>query len=158
MAVVVLREMRDGDLGVFWEQLSDPGLQWMAAITRAYHYDRGRFDEHWAKVRNDPAVTLRTVLADDVVVGHAAVYGPPDEREVTYVIGPAHWGRGLATQALTELLRLEATRPLYAAAVADNAGSIRVLEKCGFTVTGRTREFARARDEEVDLVLLSLLS
>ncbi|WP_405828271.1 MULTISPECIES: GNAT family N-acetyltransferase [unclassified Streptomyces] len=151
-----LRETEDSDLDVFWEQLTDPRLQYMAAITRKYHYDRGHFDAHWAKVRHDPMVTLRTVLADGAVVGHAAVYGPPGEREVTYVIGREHWGRGIATRALAELIRLEDTRPLHAGAVADNAGSIRVLEKCGFTVTGREREFARARGAEVDVVLLTL--
>ncbi|WP_327733870.1 GNAT family N-acetyltransferase [Streptomyces nojiriensis] len=153
---IALRETSDDDLAVFWEQLTHPGLQQMAAITRKYHYDRGHFDTHWAKVRNDPAVLLRTVLADRVVVGHAAVFGPPGEREVTYVIGPEHWGRGIATRALAELIRLEGTRPLHAGAVADNAGSIRVLEKCGFTVTGRTRDFALARGREVDVVLLTL--
>ncbi|WP_437100251.1 hypothetical protein [Streptomyces sp. enrichment culture] len=35
-------------------------------------------------------------------------------------------------------------------------GSLRVLEKCGFIVTGRSRCFARARDEEIDLVHLIL--
>ncbi|MEU7726906.1 GNAT family protein [Streptomyces sp. NPDC040724] len=153
---IELRETEDTDLGLFWPQLTDPVLQHMAAITRKYHYDRGHFDAHWAKVRHDPEVTLRTVLADGVVVGHAAVFGPPEEREVTYVIGREHWGRGIATRALAELIRLEDTRPLHAGAVADNAGSIRVLEKCGFTVTGRERDFARARGEEVDVVLLTL--
>ncbi|MET9881939.1 GNAT family N-acetyltransferase [Streptomyces sp. NPDC006430] len=153
---MVLREVRDSDLDVFWEQFTDPEIQYMTAVTRAYHYDRARFDTHWAKVRSDPAVTLRTVEVDGVVVGHAAVFGPPQEREVTYLIGRAHWGHGLATQALSALLRLEDTRPLHGAAVADNAGSLRVMEKCGFTATGRIREFADARGEEVDLVLLTL--
>ncbi|WP_327260869.1 GNAT family N-acetyltransferase [Streptomyces sp. NBC_01232] len=153
---IELRETNDDDLAVFWEQLTHPELRRMAALTRKYHHDRGHFDAHWAKVRNDPAVTLRTVLADRVVVGHAAVFGPPGEREVTYVIGPGHWGRGIATRALAELIRLEDTRPLHAGAVSDNAGSIRVLEKCGFVLTGRTRDYARARGEEVDVVLLTL--
>ncbi len=153
---IELRETRDGDPAVFWEQSADPGLLHMAALTREYHDDRGRFDAHWEKMRGDSAVMLRTVLADGVVVGHAAVFGPPEEREVTYVIGRAYWGRGIATRALAELIRLEGTRPLHAGAAADNAGSIRVLEKCGFTVTGRVREFARARGEEVDVVLLTL--
>lgn len=153
---IELRETRDSDLDVFWEHISDPRLQQMAAITRDYHYDRGRFDEHWAKVRADDAVTVRTVLADGVVVGHAAVFGPADAREVTYAIGAEYWGRGIATRALAELILVEGTRPLYAGAIADNAGSIRVLEKCGFSVTGHTREFAQARGEEVDVVLLTL--
>lgn len=153
---VYLRELQDSDLPVFWEQLTDPRLQQMAAVTRKYHYDRGHFERHWARVRSDPGVIVRTVLADDVVVGHAAVFGPPSEREVTYVVGRAHWGRGVATAALTELIKLERTRPLHADVAADNAGSIRVLEKCGFVVTGRGRVFAQARGEEIDLVRLTL--
>jgi RimJ/RimL family protein N-acetyltransferase len=153
---VSLRELEDSDLPIFWKQLTDPELQQMAAVTRKYHYDRGHFDRHWTKVRSDPSVILRTVLADGAVAGHAAVFGPPPEREVTYVIGRAHWGQGIGTAALTELIKLEPVRPLHADAAADNAGSIRVLKKCGFIITGRSRCFARARDEDIDLVHLIL--
>lgn len=153
---VYLRELQDSDLPVFWEQLTDPELHQMAALTRKYHYDRGHFDQHWAKVRSDPAVLLRTVVADGVVAGHAAVFGSPSEREVTYVVGRSHWGRGIASRALAELIELESTRPLHAEAAADNAGSLRVLERCGFVATGRSRCFARARGAEIDLVHLTL--
>ncbi|MDQ3537205.1 MAG: GNAT family N-acetyltransferase, partial [Actinomycetota bacterium] len=37
-----------------------------------------------------------------------------------------------------------------ARAAKDNIASIRVLEKCGFTVSGEDRGFANARDAEVD--------
>lgn len=103
-------------------------------------------------MRSDPAVIVRTVLADGGVAGHAAVFGPPDEREVTYSVDRAYWGRGVATAALAALLGLERTRPLHAHAVADNAGPIRVLQKCGFAITGRGRIFARARGKEIDEV------
>ncbi|MGW3132267.1 GNAT family N-acetyltransferase [Streptomyces sp. NPDC001123] len=153
---ISLRELQDSDLPVFWEQLTDPELQQMAAVTRKYHYDRRHFDQHWAKVRSDPAVIVRTVVADGVVVGHAAVFGSPSEREVTYVVGRTHWGRGIASRALAELIKLEGSRPLHADAAADNAGSIRVLQKCGFVITGHSRCFARAREHEIDLVHLTL--
>lgn len=154
--MISLREVRDSDLSTFWEHLSDPTAQQVAAVTRKYHYDRGLFDSHWARIRSNPENLIRTVLADGEVVGHASVYGPPDEREVTYWIARAHWGRGIATAALTALLELDGTRPLYAHAAADNAGSIRVLEKCGFVITGHDRGFALARDGEIDEVLLTL--
>lgn len=50
----------------------------------------------------------------------------------------------------------ENTRPLHADVAADNAGSLRVLEKCGFDVTGRERRIAQARGQEIDLVHLTL--
>ncbi|GFE12014.1 hypothetical protein Sgleb_00610 [Streptomyces glebosus] len=82
---ITLRELADSDLPVFWEQLTDPELQRMAAVTRKYHYDRGHFDQHWAKVRSDPAVILRTVLADGAVAGHAAVFGPRSQVKIDLV-------------------------------------------------------------------------
>ncbi|MFF3502289.1 GNAT family N-acetyltransferase [Streptomyces sp. NPDC003247] len=154
--MISLREVRDSDLPVFWEHLSDPAAQHVAAVTRKYHYDREQFDGYWARIRTNPDIVIRTVLADDEVVGHASVYGPPDERSVTYWIDRSHWGRGIATAALTALVGLVGTRPLHARAAADNAGSIRVLEKCGFVVTGRDRGFAQARGGEIDEVVLLL--
>ena len=66
---------------------------------------------------------------------------------------PVH---GIATRALEEFLRLEATRPLYAGAARDNVASIRVLTKCGFVVVGEGRGFAYGRNEETDEAVLRL--
>jgi RimJ/RimL family protein N-acetyltransferase len=153
---ITLRDVRDSDLEIFWEQLSDPVLQQMAAVTRKYHYDRGEFDGHWARVRSGSEVLVQTILADGVVAGHVAAFGPPSEREVTYVVGRRHWGRGIATAALAALIDLDPARPLHADVAADNHGSLRVLAKCGFTVTGTTRSFARARGQEIETVHLTL--
>ncbi|MEE1829882.1 GNAT family N-acetyltransferase [Streptomyces sp. SP17KL33] len=153
---ISLREVRDSDLPLLWRHWSDPEAQRIAAFTGEYQNDRALFDSHWAKLRADPEVLNRTVVVDGEVVGSIAVFGPPDEREVTYWIDRAHWGRGIATAALTALLDLVPTRPLHAYAAADNTGSIRVLQKCGFVVTGHDRGFARARDAEIDEAVLIL--
>ncbi|MFF6784663.1 GNAT family N-acetyltransferase [Streptomyces sp. NPDC012510] len=153
---ISVREVGDSDLPFFWRNFSDPEARRIAAFTGGYNYDRALFDGHWAKLRADSEVLNRTVVADGEVVGCIAVFGPPDEREVTYWIDRAHWGRGIATAALTALIGLVPTRPLHAYAAADNAGSIRVLEKCGFVVTGHDRGFAQARDAEIDEVALIL--
>ena len=60
---VQLRPVEDDDLETFWQQLSDPQLQHMAGVTRRYHYDRGAFDQFWAKIRVDPVVVVRTITA-----------------------------------------------------------------------------------------------
>lgn len=155
-AEISLREVRDSDLPFFWRHSSDAEAQQVAAFTGEYHYDRNLFDSHWARIRANPDNLTRTVVADGEVVGRAAVFGPPDEREVTYWIDRAHWGRGIATAALTALIDLVPTRPLHAHAAADNTGSIRVLRKCGFVITGQDRGFALARDAEIDEVMLML--
>lgn len=155
---VRLRAVEDDDLDVFWGFYSDPELQHMAGVTREYFHQREAFDRHWQRVRAAPEALNRTIVLGGQAVGHIAAFGPRDEREVAYVVGRPFWGRGIATAALRQLLDLEPSRPLHAGAAADNLGSIRVLEKCGFAVTGRDRDGdpSMARGGEVDIVLLTL--
>ncbi|MFD4033179.1 GNAT family N-acetyltransferase [Streptomyces sp. NPDC058637] len=153
---VSLREVRDADLPLFFTFMSDPEATRMAAFTSADPSNRAMFDAHWQRIRASDTVIMRTVLADGAVVGSVGVYGSPAEREVTYWVDRAHWGKGLATAALRALLDAVPERPLHARAAADNAGSARVLEKCGFTVTGTDRGYAQARGEETDELLLRL--
>ncbi|MEU5097476.1 GNAT family N-acetyltransferase [Streptomyces sp. NPDC020996] len=152
---VVLREVHDSDLPVFFRQMNDPEALRMAAFTAEDPADRAAFDDRWERIRASDAVT-RTVLADGDVVGSAAVYGEPGEREVTYWVDRAYWGRGVATAALRALLAEVPERPLYARAAADNTGSRRVLEKCGFRETARATGYAPARGEAIDEVVLTL--
>lgn len=160
---VTLREVRDSDLPVFYDQQNEPEGNRMAAFTAKDPSDQAAFDAHWARVRHDPEVVVRTVVekgaeGDGLIIGHAAVFGPPEEREITYWIGREYWGRGAATAALRALLDVVPDRPLHARAAADNGGSLRVLAKCGFVVTGHERGFANARGEEIDEVTLTLSS
>lgn len=152
---VVLREVHDSDLAVFFRQMNDPEALHMAAFTPKDPADRDAFDAHWKRIRASEDL-LRTVLVDGDVVGSAAVYGEPGEREVTYWIDRAYWGRGVATAALRGLLAEVSERPLYARAAADNAASRRVLEKCGFRLTAWASGFANARGEEIDEVVMTL--
>ncbi|MFF9505976.1 GNAT family N-acetyltransferase [Streptomyces sp. NPDC014724] len=153
---VTLREVCDGDLPLFFAFMSDPESVSTAAFTSEDPTDRHAFDAHWRRILADGSVVIRTVVADGVVVGNAGVYGPPGDRQVTYWIDRAHWGRGLATAALRALLDAVPDRPLHARAAADNTGSRRVLEKCGFAVTGKDRGFAHARGELTDELLFTL--
>lgn len=155
---VTLREVRDSDLAVFFAHTNEPEGLRMAAFTAKEPSDRALFQAHWERIRQNPVGIVRTVVdGRGEVVGHAAVFGPPEEREVTYWIGQRYWGQGAATAALRELLRIAPERPVHARAVADNLASRRVLEKCGFTVTGSDRGFANGRGEDVDEVLLTLV-
>ncbi len=157
MAEVSLRAVEDADLPLFFAWMSDPAATRVAAFTPKDPTDRAAFDAHWARIRSGSGgVVMRTAVADGVVVGHVGAYGEVGDRQVTYWIDRAHWGRGLATAALRAFVDETPTRPLHARAAADNLGSRRVLEKCGFVVTGTDRGFAQARGEEIDEVLVTL--
>lgn len=153
---VLLRAVADDDLPIFFDQQRDPAANYTAAFTAKDPSDLKAFQKHWAKIRADEGVTIRTILVGGRVAGHLAVFGPPAEREVTYWLGREYWGKGIATEALAQFLREYPTRPIHARAAHDNVASLRVLGKCGFAVSGHGKFFANARGEEVDEVILTL--
>nr|WP_145489148.1 MULTISPECIES: GNAT family N-acetyltransferase [Streptomyces] len=152
---IALRTVLDEDLPLFFRQMTDPVALRMAAFGPQDPTDRDAFEARLKQIRASCDV-LRTVLADGRVAGSAAVYGEPGEREVTYWIDRAYWGRGVATAALRALLAEVPERPLYARAAADNTASLRVLAKCGFRESVRARGFANGRGEEIEEVVLVL--
>lgn len=154
---VALREVRDEDLPIFYAQDQDPVAIHMAAFTRKDPADRAVFDAHWVKLRANPAIVIRTILWRGEVVGNVASFEMFGDRDVTYGIARSHWGKGIATAALRRFLaEVETRRPLHARAAADNAGSLRVLEKCGFARIGVERGFANARGAEIEEAVLRL--
>ncbi|NEC26639.1 GNAT family N-acetyltransferase [Streptomyces sp. SID8111] len=153
---VSLRPVHDSDLPVFFRQMNDPEALHMAAFTPEDPADREAFEAHWARIRASEQVVVRTVLGDGDVLGSAAVYGEPGEREVTYWIDRAYWGKGIATAALRALLAEVDERPLFARVAADNAASLRVLRTCGFEMSARATGYAPARGAEIEELVLTL--
>ena len=154
---VTLREVVDSDLPIFFEQQLDADANWMAAFTAKDPADWDAFMAHWARNRAEETNIIQTILLDGHVVGSVSSYQEePGKPEVTYWLGKDCWGHGIATRALTMFLERMTARPVYARAVKDNAGSLRVLEKCGFRITGEDKGFANARGAEVEEYLLTL--
>jgi RimJ/RimL family protein N-acetyltransferase len=154
-----LRDVVDDDLPLFFEFQLDPDANHMAAFIARDPTDREAFTAHWNKILAEPTCIIRTIVCDGQVVGSVSSYEESGRPEVTYWIGRAHWGKGIATRALTAFLeQVNATRPIYARVAKDNPGSRRVLEKCGFKVIGETKGFANARGEEIEELLLELLA
>lgn len=155
-ATVQLRDVTEADLPIFFEQQLDPTANYMAAFTAKEPTNREAFMAHWAKILSDKGILIKAILYEGQVAGYVSTHGWFGELEVTYWLGKAYWGRGLASQALAAFLRLQPVRPLVAHAAKDNVASIRVLQKCGFVLTGETRGFANAREAEIDEVILTL--
>lgn len=131
--VVLLREVRDDDLPVLFAHQADPVASAMADFPSR---DRAAFDAHWARIRADQSCLVRAVVVDGEVVGNIGSWDGEGGRELGYWIGQPHWGRGIATAAVGELLLLDGVRPLHAHVVAHNTGSLRVLDRHGFVVVG----------------------
>lgn len=151
-----LREIEEDDLGAFFEHEQDPISIEMAAFTAKDPSDREAFLDRWARIFADGNIIGRTILIDESVVGSILVHNWFGDPEVTYWIDQDHWGKGVATSALAEFLEIVELRPLYARVAFDNHGSRRVLEKCGFVVTGSESGHANARGEEIEELVLTL--
>lgn len=154
---VVLREVQAEDLPLFFTFQLDSDANHMAAFTARDPTDRQAFMAHWATILGNETSTNRTILFEGRVVGSVQKYeesaGHP---EVTYWVDRPYWGRGIATAALRAFLLVVTARPIYARAAQDNRGSLRVLEKCGFTIVDEGRGFANARGQEIAEWLLQL--
>jgi RimJ/RimL family protein N-acetyltransferase len=153
---VALREVEPSDLQRFYEHQLDPEANRMAAFVCKDPEDRAAFDSHCDKILRSSQNTNRTIVADGTVAGHIACYPQEGTMEVTYWLGREFWGRGIATQALKQMLTLVDARPMRARAATDNIASLRVLQRCGFKVVGNDKGFANGRGAETEEYLLRL--
>ncbi|MYV61738.1 GNAT family N-acetyltransferase [Streptomyces sp. SID4931] len=142
-----LRDVVPEDLEVFLAYEHDP-----EAVRRSRFAPREReaFMAHWrTRVLGDPG----QLRADgrrgrgDRGEHRGLVGGGPALHRL--LVRPCVLGRGIGTGALTAFLERETARPLYADPAVGNTGSVRLLEKCGFTATGTVRH---GEDEHVMLV------
>jgi RimJ/RimL family protein N-acetyltransferase len=149
----LLRPVVRTDLPIFFEQQRDPEATRMAVFPAR---DAAAFAGHWERILARPELAVWTIVADGAVAGYVTSFPLGGRRLVGYWIGREFWGRGLATFALTGLLGEIPERPLYAQVAGSNAASMRVLEKCGFTATGRHTVFDEALGVTVEEVLMTL--
>jgi RimJ/RimL family protein N-acetyltransferase len=66
------------------------------------------------------------------------------------------WGKGIATRALSEFVAGVEARPLHAHVAKHHVASIRVLEKCGFTLSGEDNGPDRAGGTIVEEFIYTL--
>jgi len=131
-ADVDLRDVTEEDLPILFEHQDDPEASRMAAFPAR---DREAFIEHWKKkVLGDPAVYKKAILFGGDLVGNLVSFERDGVREVGYMIARAHWGKGIASEALRQFLAFVHERPLYGRVAKHNPASIRVLEKSGFVI------------------------
>ena len=102
--------------------------------------DRKAFMAHWTRILADKTVITKTILFEGNVAGNVLSFLQSGKREVGYWIGKEYWGKGVATDALSGFLGHVKMRPLYAHVARHNIASTRVLQKCGFRISGEEPE------------------
>lgn len=99
--------------------------------------EKGIADQAWRAW----AVTLK---GDDTAIGSVASYEKRQGKvtEIGYALKRAYWGKGLVTEAVAamiDLLFAEGQRRVFADTDPDNALSIAVLKRLGFTLEATLR-------------------
>lgn len=115
--------------------------------------------ETWLRsmVEADPAISDDFIVTlGGRVIGKLGAWQLP---EIGFLISPAEWGKGYASEALSAFI--EHRRALGSAALtADvdprNAGSLSLLARHGFTETHRATRTYQVNDEWCDSVYLAL--
>lgn len=153
---VVLRNVIEDDLPIFFKHQQDFEAIQMAAFTSKDPNDWNSFAEHWNKILANKNIIKKTIIAENTVVGHVVHFEQFGEPEVTYWIGKEYWGKGIATNALREFLKEVTIRPLYARAAKDNTGSLKVLKRCGFMISGEDSGYANGHGKDVGEFVLTL--
>jgi RimJ/RimL family protein N-acetyltransferase len=157
-----LRDVEDGDLDILFAQQRDPAGVWMAGFVASDPNDYHEYMRMWSMIRSFESTVMRIILYNGHVAGDIVLHetaqkpGEPVQSEIGYWLGREFWGKGIATRGLQLFLAETRTRPLYARVLTDNLGSLRVLQKCGFRITGQQQEFANGRNADVMLHTLTL--
>ena len=161
---LIMRPWLDGDAPALYELARDPRVG-SAAGWPAHESPEQSLDILRTILRGPEqyAITLREggalVGAIGLKTREDCPYLPADdEYAVGYWIGVAHWGQGLAPEALTRLIEharddLQA-RAIWADHFLCNAQSHRVMEKCGLAPVRTTTSDAAGPDGSHDILIM----
>lgn len=153
---VTLTKTVAADLNAFFQFQLDEEANYLAAFTAKDPHNKTAYMEKYTPFLTDPTINMLTIKVNGEIAGSIAKFVLHNEAGITYWIDKKFWGQGIATFALTQLLKIEPARPIYAGVAFDNYGSQKVLEKCGFVKTGTDKGFANARQTEIEEFIYTL--
>ena len=151
-----LRKTNSDHLYTLFEFQTDQEANYLAAFTSENPSDKKAYIEKWTKLLSNEKVNANTILLNDEIVGSITKYEMNENAEITYWIEKKFWGKGIASNALEKFLKIEKKRPIYGRVAFDNIGSVKVLEKNGFSKIGTDNGFANARAKNIEEFVFQL--
>lgn len=164
---LLLRGLEDGDVDALYEVNADPQVarylprpamrareEAVAMLERCRRYVAEGTGLTWGVALKPEGRVIGTVVLFDF--NEQCAYA-----QTGYVLGRAHWGRGLMHEAMTRLVEhafgAMDLRRLEADVDPRNLASLRVVERLGFVREGLLRERWVVEGEISDSVVLGLL-
>ena len=163
--VCILRPWRATDLEPLVRHANNRNV-WVTLRDRfpyPYTEDAGR---EWlaAAAAQDPPGALAITVAGEALGGIGIIPGADVNRhtgELGYWLGESHWGRGIATAAVSHFVPWAARTfglvRVFADVFETNPASMRVLEKCGFTREGVLRKHALKDGRYLDQIVYGIV-
>jgi RimJ/RimL family protein N-acetyltransferase len=164
-APVLLRPVALADIADWYRYLSMPH------VVQHTSWDLASADElkpmiDWYDA-NDPASAIRFAIVPQGggpligTIGFHTISIANRSAEIAYDIAPEHWGRGIASACCRALVGWGFDSRGYlriqASALDSNAGSVRVLQKCGFQLEGKLRNLRIVRGRPRDFWLYATI-
>ena len=146
----IVREWAVEDLAPLVRHANNRSV-WLNLRDRFPHpYTETHGREFLTRIPNQTPLTTWAIEVEGEAAGGIGIVLLTDiERisaEIGYWLGEQYWGRGVTTEAVkavtAECFRRFDLHRIFALPFADNAGSIRVLEKAGYALEGRLPQSA----------------
>ena len=166
-AQCLLRPWQPQDIPLLPPIANTRDISWNTSFKFPHPYDRAAAERmvDWSRTNAGQDSWQFAVIHDNALIGGCGTIRGEDVQAHTAVVGywldPAHWGKGLATEIVAELVRYmtEETdiKQLTATCFGWNPGSRRVLEKNGFDREGVRRGVVRKWGKTTDLWIFGRL-
>ena len=150
---VSLRDVTHADLPDMFELQLDPESNRMAFIRPR---PRDVFFERWELILREKTAIGKIIQVNGAFAGTIGFFQQNGLDSIGYLVAREFWGRGVATRAVQLMIREITVRPLHARVARPNTGSVRVLQKCGFVITGYAHSPGDERYIECEEVKLRL--
>lgn len=153
---LVLRRARLEDARPMHAIMSDPkAMRYWSSLPHADLSETERWMESMVAMTDDMSDDFIVTL-DGALIGKLGAWKLP---EIGFLIDPAHWGKGYASEGLGAFIsrrRAMGTPELTADVDPRNRSSLALLERNGFVETGRASGTWQVGEELCDSVYLKL--
>jgi ribosomal-protein-alanine N-acetyltransferase len=148
---IYFKPLSTDDAEVIHSYASDPnvkrfiGWKLMKTLEETYNYIKEMLEREKAGTHLYASVVLKET---DEIIGTVMIFNfdrEANHAEIGYVFHSSCWGKGCGTEAVALMNNFAFStlklHKLHARVVSANTGSSRVLEKNGFTLEGRLKDF-----------------
>ncbi len=162
---LVLREQRFSDAADFFNYISKAEVKkYILSYIPVDPKDAEDEIIYWIDLFYKNHGIYWAITIDDVMCGSIGLHDinlVNNRAEISYDLCSSKWQQGITSLAMTKVLefcfdQLNINR-IQASTIAENIGSIKVLEKAGFKLDGTLKQYRRHNGKYYDILMYSII-